>query len=196
MKLALLSIPLLACAFALSAQTSTWVFPGPDNRLQYRQDDRGNRIMDFSYAGYQGGGVALPTVPVAQAVNPIGGDNTSQIQAAIDAVSALTPDAHGFRGAVLLEPGSYDVSGTLNITVSGVVLRGSGSGPSGTILNMTGSPHLLFSVSGAGSWQKVGATAAITDPFLPSGALSFHLNDPSGFTVGESVLIGRPVTPS
>jgi hypothetical protein len=196
MKLALLPIALLACASILSAQTSTWVYPGSDNRLQYRQDDRGNRIMDFSYAGYQGGGVALPIVPVAQAVNPIGGDNTQQIQAAIDAVSALTPDAHGFRGAVLLEAGSYDISGTLNITASGVVLRGSGSGPGGSVLNMRGSPHLLFSVAGTGSWQKVGTAAAITDTFLPSGAMSFHVNDASGFAVGGSVLIGRPVTPA
>src|SRR5436305_110654 len=35
--------------------TSTWVFFGDNHRLQYHQDANGNRIMDFSFAGYQGG---------------------------------------------------------------------------------------------------------------------------------------------
>src|SRR5215471_8046863 len=132
--------PLLTQIFALASvtasvvfpqATSLWVFPGPDGRLQYQTDAHGNRIMDFSSAGYKGGGVALPTVPVAIAIEAVSGDNTSNIQAAINAVSQLAPDSNGFRGAVLLGPGIYDLSGTLNITTGGVVLRGSGSGASG-----------------------------------------------------------------
>jgi hypothetical protein len=99
--------------------------------LHYRTDAQGNQIMDFSYARYQGGGVRLPVVPVAATISPAEGDNTANIQATIDQVAQLSPDTNGFRGAVLLEPGTYDVADTVTITTSGVVLRGSGSGPDG-----------------------------------------------------------------
>ena len=62
--------------------------------------------MDFSHAGYMGGGVAIPTVPVAVTIGPSGGDDTQAIQAAIDMVSRM-PLVNGFRGAVLLRPGAY-----------------------------------------------------------------------------------------
>src|SRR4029077_13807008 len=119
------------------AATSAWVSMGACH-LQYKYDSQGNRIMDYSYAGYKGGGVALPNVPVAVTVTPVAGDSTANIQAAINTVSAMALDANGFRGAVLLKPGTYNVSSTLNVNASGVVLRGSGSGAGGTILNMTG----------------------------------------------------------
>src|SRR5712692_657895 len=128
----LAAILLLTAPPLLAQGTSAWVYFGSDHLLHYATDDRGNRIMDFSYAGYRGGGVALPDVPVQVTLSPVCGDNTSNIQNAIDKVSALAPDADGFRGAVLLQPGTYEVDGTLNITARGVVLRGSGSGTKGT----------------------------------------------------------------
>src|SRR5215510_3927581 len=120
----LLVVSLIVPAVLSAQATSTWVFMGSDGHLHYKTDSNGNRILDFSYAGYKGGGVALPVVPVAQTISSVSGDNTSHIQAAIDAVSSRTPDANGFRGAVLLQAGTYSVSGTLHITTGGVVLRG------------------------------------------------------------------------
>src|SRR5262245_49443485 len=128
--------------------TSTWVFFDSNHRLQYNQDANGNRIMDFSFAGYQGGGVALPSAPVQATVSPIGGDDTAAIQAAIDAVSALPLDANGFRGTVQLTAGAFTVSTTLNIGASGVVLHGAGSGDGGTVINMSGNPFLLLNIGG------------------------------------------------
>src|SRR5215471_10201737 len=195
--LLLLPALLLAAASVLSAQaTSEWVFFGPDGNLQYQSDSLGNQIMDFSSAGYQAGGVALPDVPVQQTVYPCGGDDTANIQAAIDAVSALSPDANGFRGTVLLAPGTYTVSSTLSITTGGVVVRGGGSGSDGTIINMdpNAAPFLLFAVRGSGSWQTVGSAAMMTDSYVPSGATSFNVDDASGFSAGDTVLVQRPVT--
>jgi hypothetical protein len=94
---------LAVCCAAVSAQqpgTSKWVYPDTKGRLQYTADARGNRIMDFSHAGYKGGGVRIPDVRVVRTVKAITGDNTAQIQAAIDEVSKLEPDTNGFRGAV------------------------------------------------------------------------------------------------
>jgi hypothetical protein len=187
-------ILLLASVSLVSAQTSAWVFIGPDGHLQYQTDSQGNRIMDFSFAGYKGGGVSLPNLAVQQMVSPSGADDTAAIQGAIDAVSALTPDTNGFRGGVLLTPGTFNCSGALSIRTSGVVLRGSGSDPSGTIINMTGNPHTAFTVAGTGSYQTTGSSAAMTDSYVPSGAMSFNVDNPSGFNVGDTILVRRPVT--
>src|SRR5687767_11558946 len=62
---------------------SEWVSTGPDGKLVYKPTPAGDRIMDFSHAGYMGGGVALPDVPVRKTVKPSGGeDDAGAIQAA------------------------------------------------------------------------------------------------------------------
>jgi hypothetical protein len=42
------------------------VYPGIDGRLVYVADSLGNKIPDFSNAGYKGGGVTIPYVPVKE----------------------------------------------------------------------------------------------------------------------------------
>ena len=94
---------------------SAWVYPGPDDKLTYKTTPAGNRIMDFSHAGYMGGGVALPDVPVKRTLQPSGtNDETVVIQRALDEVTALKLE-NGFRGAVLLGPGVFPCSGTITI---------------------------------------------------------------------------------
>src|ERR1700687_5042743 len=131
------------CLF-LAAGVSQWVYFGPDHKLHYRTDAQGNRIMDFSSAGYKAGGVRLPVVAVVKKLSPVPGDNTAQIQAAVDAVPA--------GGSVLLQPGEYTVSGTIHMNTSGVVLRGSGSGDDGTTIKLTGPPHRFLEIRGSGTY--------------------------------------------
>jgi hypothetical protein len=66
---------------------SKWVYLDARQTLRYAADPRGNRIMDFSHAGYRGGGVALPVVPVVRRLGASAGDTTALIQAALDEVS-------------------------------------------------------------------------------------------------------------
>ena len=84
------SLRLLAAPPALSELStggkSSLVFPGRDGRLVYKTDGDGNRICDFSYAGYKGGGVAIPDVRVEATVAPSGRDDTGSIQQAVDRV--------------------------------------------------------------------------------------------------------------
>src|SRR3954466_14219665 len=82
--------------------TVSKVYPGPDGKLVYVPDEQGNVILDSSHAGYGGGGVPIPTVPVKEIIWPVAGDNTEHVQAAIDRVSALPLDKFGFRGALVL----------------------------------------------------------------------------------------------
>lgn len=173
---------------------SRWVWVGPDQRLRYETDARGNRIMDFSHAGYRGGGVGLPSVTVLRRLEPEPGDNTARIQAAIDEVAAFARGASGFRGAVMLEAGTYDVAGTVSLRASGVVLRGAGSAESRTTIRVTGPPHRFLEIGGIGSWEPIGAAAVITDEYVPSGATSFQVASVAGFRPGDRVLVQRPVT--
>src|SRR5580698_7967742 len=120
-----------ARAQKLGPAHSDWARLDGSGRLVYQHLKTGERILDFSYAGYMGGGVALPTPPVKATVSPSGGDDTAAMQAAIDQVSNLPP-ADGVRGAVLLTAGHFRCNATLRIAASGVVLRGSGSGENDT----------------------------------------------------------------
>jgi hypothetical protein len=173
---------------------SEWVHYGADGKLVYKPlDDKGDRIMDFSHAGYRGGGVAIPTVPVAVTIGPSGGDDTAAIQAALDMV-ARQPPVGGIRGAVLLKAGNYRASGTLSISASGVVLRGSGAGAGGTLIDLTDKSHVFLTIHGGGARTTTGPKVTVTDDYVPSGARSFTVSDASAFKVGDAVVIGRPVT--
>jgi hypothetical protein len=186
---------LVSTAPAMDAQgRSMWVYPDANGRLQYTTDARGNRIMDFSHAGYKGGGVRIPDVRVARSVKPVPGDNTAHIQAAIDDVSKLPLDANGYRGTVLLDRGSYDIAGTLRIVAGGVVLRGSGSGESGTVLRAAGAPHRIFIVGGTGTWQLDATRATVTDSYVPAGASTVTVDSAAGLRVGDHVVIQRAAT--
>ncbi len=149
--------------------------------------------MDFSYAGY-GGGVAIPGVPAVITVSPLGGDDTTNIQNAIDAVSQM-PLTNVFRGTVLLGKGIFYCSGTLTIKASGVVLRGYGTGVPGTMIRMTSAPHLCISIEGISS-EENSEHIPITDKYVPSGATSFHVVDGSSFKPGDAIFIYRPATPA
>ncbi len=149
--------------------------------------------MDFSFAGYMGGGAKLPAVPVKATVGPSGADDTAAIQEAINTVAKLEL-VDGFRGAVLLKPGNFKCQAGLRINTSGVVLRGSGSGAGGTTITMSGRPHSCVSINGSRSVDSVGVPAMITDAYVPSGADSFHVADATHFKVGDTVRISRPVT--
>jgi len=174
-------------------EKSQWVYFNARHRLEYKTTQKGDRIMDFSFAGYMGGGVKIPLVKAEITLSPVPGDNTGAIQNAIDQVSKREL-VNGFRGAVLLKPGKYNCEKPISINASGVVLRGSGPGAGGTIINMTGSPHVCISVKGSVSSTMDGAPAAMEDAYVPSGASSFHLADASGFAAGDTIRIIRPVT--
>ncbi|HEU5167927.1 MAG TPA: hypothetical protein VFU29_20425, partial [Chitinophagaceae bacterium] len=180
------------CIAQFSAK-SQWVYPDAKGKLIYKTLETGDKIMDFSYAGYMGGGVTIPSVPIKITLSPTAGDNTDAIQNAIDEVSKMQV-VKGFRGAVLLKAGNYNCQRALKINASGVVLRGNGSGVNGTILNLTGNPHACIEIRCAVKTKKIGDSTIISDRYVPAGTNSFHLKNISGFTVGDTIRITRPIT--
>lgn len=184
-----------------SEPASQWIYYDSGGNLVYQAlDAQGDELMDFSTAGYEQGAGAIPTAPVEATVSPSGGDDTADIQNAIDAVSAMTLNATtGLRGAVLLEPGSYTVSSSLMITASGVVLRGSGSGTSpssNTVITMAAAatPYPLIVMGTSGNAPSYISSTTITDAYVPAGTLTVDVASTSGLSVGTTVIITRPVT--
>jgi len=185
----------LSCSFnyAQDLAKSQWVYLNTARKLDYKTTGKGDKIMDFSYAGYMSGGVALPVVPVKITVSPTDGDNTDLIQQAIDKVASMKL-VNGFRGAVLLKPGTYSCERSIAINENGVMLQGSGSGENGTIINMTGKPHVCIEVKGNVAVKPAGSITTVADNYVPSGTTSFHVSNSRGFSTGDLIRISRPVT--
>lgn len=189
----------IVTAFLLTTTTSLhaqqkWISLSAKGKLVYDTTAHGDKIMDFSYAGYKGGGVKIPEVPVKISLQPVAGDNSTAIQAAIDQVAAL-PLVNGWRGAVLLAPGTYNCDKTITIQTSGVVLTGSGHKENGTLLQLTGAPHVGVVIKGKPVYVLSGPAAAVTDAYVPAGAMQLHVSNPAAFQAGDTIRISKPVTP-
>jgi hypothetical protein len=191
----LLSLSLAGALWLTTASVaraqSEWVHPDPAGKLAYKTLPGGDRIIDFSHAGYGGGGVKLPVVPVEKTVVPSGGDDSAVIQAAIDAVAAL-PLKNGFRGAVLLKPGTFHCEKPIILSQDGVVVLGSGPDEKGTVIEMTGAPHTCLSIQGASlKFPKENPSDAspVTDAYVPSGTTSLSLKEVRGLKVGDTILV-------
>jgi hypothetical protein len=188
--------PLSLCGSLLAAdEPRRFVSLGPNEKLVYATDERGNRVPDFSHCGYQGGGAAIPDVPVRVVVAPVKGDNGARIQAAIDYVSRLPADGQGLRGAVLLKAGRYEVAGGLRIAAGGVVLRGQGQGPNGTVLVAAGNDRrALIRVAGKADQFVSDEARPVAEPYVPVGARRLALKTTRGLRVGDRVVVEHPGT--
>ncbi|MFA6473203.1 MAG: hypothetical protein WCU00_14325, partial [Candidatus Latescibacterota bacterium] len=181
---------------------SRLVYPEKDGRMEYAKDESGNTVPDFSYAGYCGGGVRLPNVPVKAVVKPGGGNDAGRIQEAIDRVSALTPDKNGFRGAVLIKRGLYELDKPVRITAGGVVLRGEGQDENGTVLFAKGlfkeksytdltNTNLVEFTGASGAEEIQGNAVKILDAYMPVGGRSFRLRSVTGLKTGDTIIVRR-----
>jgi Family of unknown function (DUF6298) len=187
-----LAILLAACGLATAAEPRH-VAPGPDGRLIYDADARGNRVPDFSHCGYNGGGVAIPDVPVRVRVPVLPGDATASIQAALDHVAKLPADERGLRGAVLVEAGRHDIAGQLRIATGGVVLRG--QGVDATVLVATGTDRrTLIQIAGRDGRRPAARTFAVADAYVPVGANKLRLSGTPGLQVGATISVEHPST--
>ncbi len=147
--------------------------------------------IDFSFAGYGGGGVALPAPAATLLVNPTGKDDTRMLQAAIDKVATMAPGADGMRGVVLLAPGKFQIEGQLHITAGGIVLRGSGA--EATTLLATGVDRRTIVNVGAVKRPQLGEPVKVTAD-APAGATVLTLADVGGLAAGDRMVITRPCT--
>jgi hypothetical protein len=186
-----MSISLLLGEAIAQTGKSNWISIGTNGKISYKPDARGNTIPDFSYCGYDNSNSAIPNVTVVKTITAISGDNRTSIQNAIKEVESRTPDANGFRGALLLKAGEYKVSGLITISKSGVVLKGEGNSTTGTRLIATATTQSnLIAFEGAGSPSEIsGSRVKISDTYVPTGTKSFTLTNASSFKPGDLVAV-------
>ncbi len=216
-----ISVSITACSL-LSEQTSTIVYLNPDSNSNeliyegyanegqsetdlvdplvedvfYDQSVYGNnRMIDFSYAGYEGGGVAIPWVPVVKTLDPDpnGGDDHARIKEAINDMTSSGLVSKNSPGALLLKAGTYNVSETLQINQSGVVIRGEGQHAGGTVIRFAATiQDDLFEFNGSGGWSEDSSTVTgITDDVVPSGTNVFNVSNANNFNIGDRIIVSR-----
>lgn len=174
----------------------------PGTPLVYHSDEEGNRIPDFSYAGYRGGGVELPDLPVRITLDPSSsGNDTEQIKQAIDEVGGMEMDENGHRGAVLLNPGTYYISERIVIGHSGVVLRGSGDDEDPSSNSVIHAAKEIGNVSiqvgtGNADWniRQGSPLTTITTEFVNVGTRHFELENSNGFEIGDDIILFHSAT--
>jgi hypothetical protein len=194
---AVLSLPVMAQKKAKAPEPPPPVAAEKGGHLVYAPDAKGDRIPDFSYSGYKGGGSPIPDVPVRVTVPLKAGDAGLRIQAALDYVGTLPADRQGIRGAVLLEKGVYEIAGSLLIRRSGVILRGSGMGEDGTIVRATGRDRRTLIRIAGNDDRIIEKEMTIADSYVPVNSRHLRLVVAAGanpFHPGDKVLIRRPST--
>lgn len=165
-----------------------------DIPLSALADARGNIIPDFSHIGYMGSEMEIPDVATVMTLEAPadGSDMTEELQSAIDEVSGRAL-SNGFRGAILLKKGTYNIEGTVTVKVSGIVLRGEGEE---TKLVATGATKrtLIQFVGGGALTPSAPSSYNVKDKYVPVGRFWLRVNDSSTFKEGDDVVIYRPGT--
>ena len=137
-------------------------------------------------------------MPAKVIVAPVEGDDTESIQRAIDQVATLPADERGFRGAVLLESGVYEIAGQIRLAVGGVVLRGRGADrEGGSVLVGTGRDRRsLIAVRGGSEpvFPETVGQVGIVNEYVPCGGSRLTLEPGHGLVPGDHVRIEHPST--
>lgn len=177
-------ITAIVIAFSFQPPADKWeskfVGVSASGSLQYRPDDKGNTIPDFSRVGYYQGDQPIPDVPVVKTISPSDTNSQKVIQAAIDEVSRLKPDQNGFRGAILLKkaftkfPAPFtSLPAVLYCGVKAMASRTPGLLPPGT----SNAPCLIL--KDRAGWKKCPAPALLSQmPMCLWALLLFTLNRP------------------
>ncbi len=170
------------------------VYVGEDGKLVYLSDSLGNRVIDFSYCGYEASNKDIPLVDAKVFIPAMTGDATDFIQRSIDYVASLPADENGFRGAIQFDKGEFHVNGRIVIRHSGIVLRGMGMANDGTKLIAEGKDRNTFiSVLGKDN-RQTGQTDEITSDYVPVNANWITTNNTNNYKVGQAILIHRLAT--
>lgn len=158
-------------------------------------------IPDFSYVGYMRGEKAIPSPKVDITISPIEGDNFQHIQDAIDSIGKMQL-INGHRGVLLLKKGLYEVSQSLIINKSGIIIRGEGQGINGTHINSTyqfkNKPKTstlrtlaVIYVSGNNYSVKESGLKTSINKEIPMGSTSIAVENTDGFHKGDTIQITK-----
>jgi len=162
--------------------------------IQLSTDSLGNKIPDFSYSGYKSASTPIPNAEVKIFVPGQQEDATQIIQNAIDYLAKLKPDNNGIKGAVLLGEGVFNVSGTIYIKSSGIVLRGSGNRENQTVIFGKGIKRKAVIMILGEENRNFGDTLKIKNKYVPSGSSTLQVENSGNLKIGDQIIIQRPFT--
>ena len=174
------------------------VTPDGDKLLYSEYNELGDKIGDFSYAGFYMGEYELPDskkIPVALELSPTGTeDDTNMLQEAIDKVYNEAPDDS--LKIIKLKSGTYYINKGGIALKSGIVLSGEGQGPTGTILYAKDPvQYVPVKISGSAP-AKTGDSINITDDYIKAGTKTINVSasDATKLKVGDLITICTPST--
>ena len=149
-------------------------------------------LPDYSFCGYRHSDVPLPEVKNQVFVSWKEGDQSSRIQQAIDYVSSLPMDANGHRGAVLLDKGVFELTTSLRITTSGVVLRGMDKEQTCLLKKGVDRGAIIY-MEGINDRMPLD-TLAISSLDVAMNECTFQVAESATWKEGDRILIHRPST--
>ena len=165
----------------------------PEDWTPAHADAEGRFLHDFSYAGYKNGDEPIPTVTgpefsvVSHGADPLGKkDSTGAIQRTID----LAVDSGG--GVVFFPAGLYRCDGTLEVSGSGVVLRGAGPASSRLYFTKHSGHDMKAHITFRGKLAQKGSWPLVSDGKNRSHTVS--LDSVVGLAVGDEVAVGFEIT--
>ncbi|OGV60516.1 MAG: hypothetical protein A2X45_03550 [Lentisphaerae bacterium GWF2_50_93] len=156
----------------------------------------GERLQDFSYAGYRGGGVPLPegdflpVIDVSQQPYGAVADGKTDAQPAIQA--ALDAAAKQGGAIVFLPAGLYRLDNDLRATASKIVLRGAGGDKTKLWFSAAGDNNHSFLRFRSPDYKQAVRHYLTADANVSDRVL--HVKDTDGITVGDDVVIGFSLT--
>lgn len=164
----------------------------------YAYNEQGDKLSDFSYAGFYAGEVELPlteNLTVGATIFPSAdprADDTKRIQEIINTVAAST--SPGRMTVIKFEAGRYNINKSGITLKSGIVLSGSGQGPNGTVFYATDTSQYTVIKATGGAPSKIGKDAFITDEYVRAGSTEINISaeDIDNFDVGDVITIYHP----
>lgn len=182
-----LALQFYVCIAPCSAQNAATA--GIQQQLAFASTPNGDRIPDYSFAGFAAGSESPPMVAAMLRLSPSGGDDTQRIQDAIDQIAKMPANEKGLRGSLQLSPETFLVSGTIRLQASGCVLRGSVRGDSRTIIRAIGTSRRPLICIGTQNPIRTNPVAARVAGYVPVGSRQIAVTDIDSFHVGQTIQI-------
>ena len=171
------------------------------DKLQYNTySDKGDKLTDFSKAGFYAGKYEIPDsskIKVVATIEPSkdkNEDDTERIQKVIDEVFENAPN--NFFKVIKLKAGRYNINKNGISLKSGIILSGEGQGPSGTVLYaFDKTRYSVIKVHGMPK-ENDANIHYVTNKYIPAGSDSVTLSasDIANYKVGDLVAFYYPST--
>ena len=163
------------------AQDAHIVEPVGD-KLQYNTySDKGDKLSDFSYAGFYAGKYEIPdsskikTVATVEPSEDPNADDTERIQKIIDDTYENAPNDY-FK-VIRLKAGRYNINEKGISLKTGIILAGEGQGPTGTVIYATApKQYSVIKINGELP-KRAGDKHLVNNDYIPMGSNTLTLSE-------------------